>query len=122
MSGFGRKKATGVSSDKRRSRREGLKVSATAVTTASRSAVTVTDISVGGAGLLSPKPPKVGRDMQIRVAGHTLFGAVAWTGEDSFGVSFDKNLDDHTSLKLDEAVTASKLERVVAKRLPKDQP
>lgn len=121
VSDFGRKKATGVPREKRRASREALEVSATAVTTASRCTVTVTDISVGGAGLISPTPPKVGRDMQIRVAGYTLFGAVTWTSEDAFGVSFDKDLDVQASAKLDEATTASKSERVVAKRLSKDQ-
>ena len=121
MSGFGRKRTTGVPREKRRSSREALEVSATVVTTASRKSAIVADISIGGAGLLTTAPPKVGRDMQIRVAGHTLFGAVAWTSENALGVRFDEKLNDHISIKLNEAVTASKSEKVVARRPAKDK-
>ena len=96
MSGFGRKKIVRPVIQKRRSNRSAAAASVTVWTTAACGSVTLVDLSTGGAGLTGPTPPQKGRDVQLRIGDHTLFGEVAWRNDEAFGLRFDEALDEHT--------------------------
>ena len=106
MSGFGRKQQPRAVYEKRKSERSVTTASATLVTTADRRSVTLVDISKGGAGLRAGSAPERGRDVQLRVGGHTLFGRVWWKKDGAFGLRFDETLSEEAWRTVVEAIRA----------------
>lgn len=98
--------------EKRRAKRAATTASATVLTTACRVHAAVVDLSSGGAGLIGSAPPSEGQDVQLRMGGHTLFGAVAWQQENAFGVRFEHTLDHHDWSTIDAVIKQAEAEKL----------
>lgn len=72
------------------------------------------DISAGGAQLSDCAPPQRGRDIQVRIAGHTLFGGVVWRKDESFGVKFEEALGEVEQASINAAIEQAKREQIAA--------
>lgn len=111
MSSFGRKTKPSVVVNKRREKRSETAVSAAVSTTTARTSATLVDLSTSGAGLLSPAPPRRGRDIELRINGRTLFGDVAWTRDNAFGLRFAEALDERSWRDVVRAVAEAEAEQ-----------
>jgi len=111
MTRFGRKKANPALREKRRAERSSAGVIADVETPASREPVTIVDISAGGARLLSSNTPPARQDVQLNVNGLSVFGAIVWRKDNSFGLRFEDSLNDHGSDEIQQAVKDAEAER-----------
>lgn len=111
MSGF-RKRNNGQPSDeKRKAPRFKANAPALIQTTASQLPVTISDISVTGARVVSSAPPPSRQDVRLYVNGIWLFGRIAWRREKVFGVKFDDSLNDYCPDELKKAVVEASMHR-----------
>ena len=110
MTDFGKRHEKSAVSDRRRTSRTPVSAGAIVMTTASRLSAVLVDISEGGAQLTGCLPPQRGRDVQIRIAGHTLFGGIAWRKDETFGVKFEEALGHHELAMIDTAIMQAKCE------------
>ncbi|WP_296722764.1 PilZ domain-containing protein [Erythrobacter sp.] len=111
MSDLGQNKAVEAMLEKRTSQRAATAASAIVLTNACRVDAAVADLSSGGAGLIGSTPPREGQEVQIRMGGHTLFGAVAWQKDSAFGVTFEDTLGNHDWSIIDEIVRLAEAEK-----------
>lgn len=106
--------------EKRKAARSVAGIPATVVTTVSRIPATVEDISANGAGMTSNTPPPRARDVELRVAGATLFGRVLWRCDERFGVNFEQPLSIDEWEMVDAAIRAARELQLLASRTNAD--
>lgn len=110
MSDLGANNAVKAMPETRTSKRAATGASAIALTSACRVDAAVADLSSGGAALIGSTVPREGQDVQIRIGGHTLFGAVASQKDNAFGVKFEGTLGKGDWSIIDEVVKLAEAE------------
>ena len=104
MSGFGKKRIVHAPPEKRKATRSSVEAGAIVMTTASRLSAVMIDISASGAGLSGCVPPQRGRDVEVLIGGHALFGQVVWRRDEAFGVKFEVPLTHDELAAIDAAI------------------
>ncbi len=110
---FGKKPppAAAATREKRRAKRLPANAPAIVQTTASRLQVTIVNISVSGARLVTEEEPPDRQDVQVIINGVCLFGRITWRRDKTFAVKFEEGLQGHPPAEILRAVEEANVPR-----------
>lgn len=108
---FGKKPPAAATREKRGAKRSPANAPAIVQTTASRLKVTIVNISISGARLITEEGVPDRQDVQVIVNGVCIFGRITWRRDKTFAVKFEEGLQGHSRAEILRAVEEANVPR-----------